>query len=189
MATRLETVIETERLILRVPRADDLDGYVELMTDEEAARYIGKVQAPPVIWRGLAVMAGSWLLSGFGMFSVIEKTSGRCVGRIGPWQPLGWPGTEVGWGVIRSVWGKGYAYEASVAAMDFAVDVLGWSDIIHSIHPDNTRSRNLAARLGSVNRGPGRLPAPYEDDPIDIWGQTAAQWKARPSAGSGRREP
>jgi RimJ/RimL family protein N-acetyltransferase len=71
MATRLETVIETERLILRVPRADDLDGYVELMTDEEAARYISKVQAPPVIWRGLAVMAGSWLLSGFGMFSVI----------------------------------------------------------------------------------------------------------------------
>jgi len=65
--------------------------------------------------------------------------------------------------------------------MDFAVDVLGWSDIIHSIHPDNTRSQNLAARLGSVNRGPGRLPAPYENDPIDIWGQTAAQWKARPS--------
>jgi RimJ/RimL family protein N-acetyltransferase len=66
---------------------------------------------------------------------------------------------------------------ASVAAMDFAVDVLGWSDIIHSIHPDNTRSQTLAARLGSVNRGPGRLPQPYESDPVEIWGQTSAQWK------------
>jgi RimJ/RimL family protein N-acetyltransferase len=179
MVTRLETVIETEHLILQVPRANDLDGFVELMTDEEAARFIGKVQPPPVVWRGLAVMAGSWLLNGFGMFSVREKASGRWVGRVGPWQPWGWPGTEVGWGVIRSMWGKGYAHEASVASMDFAVDVLGWSDIIHSIHPDNTRSRNLAARLGSVNRGPGRLPAPYENDPIEIWGQTAAQWKAR----------
>ena len=177
MTTRLDTVIETERLVLRVPRAADLEGLVELMTDEEAARYIGKAQPPPVIWRGLAMMAGSWVVSGFGMFSVIEKASGRWVGRVGPWQPLGWPGTEVGWGVIRSVWGKGYAYEASVAAMDFAVDVLGWSDIIHSIHPDNTRSQTLAARLGSVNRGPGRLPQPYESDPVEIWGQTSAQWK------------
>lgn len=187
MATRVDTVIETERLILRVPRTDDLDGFVELMTDEEAARYIGKVQAPPVVWRGLAVMAGSWLLNGFGMFSVIEKASGRCIGRVGPWHPLGWPGTEVGWGVIRSVWGQGYAYEASVASMDFAVDVLGWTDIVHTIHPDNRRSQNLAARLGSVNRGPARLPAPYENDPVDIWGQTAAQWKARAVPASSAR--
>jgi RimJ/RimL family protein N-acetyltransferase len=177
MTTRLDTVIETERLVLRVPRATDLEGLVELMTDEEAARYLGKAQPPPVIWRGLAMMAGSWVISGFGMFSVVEKASGRWVGRVGPWQPLGWPGTEVGWSMIRSVWGKGYAYEASVAAMDFAVDVLGWSDIIHSIHPDNTRSQTLAARLGSVNRGPGQLPQPYESDTVEIWGQTSAQWK------------
>ena len=77
MTTRLDTVIETERLVLRVPRATDLEGLVELMTDEEATRYLGKAQPPPVIWRGLAMMAGSWVVSGFGMFSVIEKASGR----------------------------------------------------------------------------------------------------------------
>jgi RimJ/RimL family protein N-acetyltransferase len=185
MPTRLDTVIETERLILRVPLASDLDGFVQLMTDEEAARYIGKAQPAPVVWRGLAVMAGSWVVNGFGMFSVIEKATGRWVGRVGPWQPLDWPGTEIGWGIIRGEWGKGYAYEASVAAMDFAVDELAWTDIIHSIHPENTRSQHLAARLGSVNRGPGRLPPPYEHDPVDIWGQTAAQWKARPVVSTG----
>ena len=36
--TRLNTVIETERLVLQVPRADDRDDFVELMTDDEAAR-------------------------------------------------------------------------------------------------------------------------------------------------------
>ena len=41
---------------------------------------------------------------------------------------------------------------ASVAAMDFAVNVLGGATFIHSIHPDNTRSQTIAARLGSVNR-------------------------------------
>ena len=108
----------------------------------------------------------------------IEKTSGRWVGRVGPWQPYGWPGPEVGWGVIREVWGAGYAFEAAVASMDFVVEVLGWTGIIHSIHPDNVRSQRLAQRLGSVNRGAGRLPPPYEQDPVDIWGQTAAEWKA-----------
>ena len=81
--------------------------------------------------------------------------------------------------MIREVWGKGYAFEASVASMDFAVDVLGWSDIIHSIHPNNVASQKLAQRLGSTNRGPGRMPPPYENDPVDLWGQTDAEWKAR----------
>jgi RimJ/RimL family protein N-acetyltransferase len=65
--------------------------------------------------------------------------------------------------------------------MDYAVDVLGWTDIIHSINPDNLPSQKLAARLGSVNRGPGRMPPPYENDPVDLWGQTAAEWRARRS--------
>ena len=45
-------------------------------------------------------MAGSWALNGFGMFSVIEKASGLWLGRIGPWRPDGWPGNEVGWGLV-----------------------------------------------------------------------------------------
>jgi RimJ/RimL family protein N-acetyltransferase len=63
--------------------------------------------------------------------------------------------------------------------MDFAVDVLGWTDIIHSIHPDNVNSQKLAARLGSTNRGPGQMPPPYQNDPSDLWGQTAEEWKAQ----------
>ncbi|WP_010184248.1 GNAT family N-acetyltransferase [Sphingomonas sp. PAMC 26605] len=46
---------------------------------------------------------------GFSMFSVIERKTGAWVGRIGPWQPEGWPGTEVGWGVAAAFAGKRYA--------------------------------------------------------------------------------
>ena len=72
--------------------------------------------------------------------------------------------------------GKGYALEAAVATMDYAFDVLDWDDVIHSIDPDNAASKALAARLGSVNRGPGRLPAPFEASRVDIWGQTKSDW-------------
>jgi hypothetical protein len=37
----------------------------------------------------------------------------------------------------------------------------------------------VARRLGSVNRGAGRLPPPFEDHVVEIWGQTADQWRAR----------
>ncbi|MFZ5661432.1 MAG: hypothetical protein ACOY9B_01720 [Pseudomonadota bacterium] len=37
----LDIRIETERLILRVPRIEDFERYAELLGDEEAARYIG----------------------------------------------------------------------------------------------------------------------------------------------------
>jgi RimJ/RimL family protein N-acetyltransferase len=57
--------------------------------------------------------------------------------------------------------------------------VLGWSEVIHSIAPANTASQAVAARLGSRNRGPGRLPAPLDAHPIDIWGQTREEWFAR----------
>ena len=82
-------------------------------------------------------------------------------------------------GIAPQFAGKGYAYEATVATMDYVFDVLGWPDVIHTIDPDNIRSIALAKRLGSTNLGPTRLPEPYQDAPVDAWGQSAAQWRAR----------
>ena len=130
-------------------------------------------------WRQLCTSAGSWAVQGYGMFSVVETATGEWVGRIGPWQPADWPAPEVGWGIRTAFAGRGYAYEAAVASMDFVVDVLGWERIVHAIAPDNARSIALAQRLGSTNRGPTRLPPPYQDFPVDSWEQTADEWRAR----------
>jgi RimJ/RimL family protein N-acetyltransferase len=178
-------ILETERLFLRPPLAGDLDGWARLSGDEEAARFIGGIQPRAGAWRSMAAMAGSWALHGFGMFSVVEKASGRWIGRLGPWRPEGWPGTEIGWGLVRSAWGKGYAAEGAAAATDWAIGTLGWTDIIHCIDRANLPSIRLAERLGSRRRGPGRLPAPFSDAVIDIWGQSADEWRAR-RAGGGR---
>ena len=178
----MDLQIETERLILRPTQVEDLDGWTELMGDEEAARFIGGMQTRAGSWRGMMTMAGSWSLHGFAMFSMIEKESGHWVGRTGPWRPEGWPGTEVGWGVVRSAWGRGYATEAAVASIDWAFDHLGWSEVIHTINLDNIPSIKLAERLGSEHRGPSKLPAPFEHLPVDVWGQSREQWRARSTA-------
>ncbi|RDI99719.1 N-acetyltransferase [Dyella solisilvae] len=171
--------IETERLILRPTLAEDFEGWAALMADEENSRHIGGPQPRAVAWRGFLTMAGAWAIQGFGMFSVIEKSSGRWIGRLGPWQPEGWPGTEVGWGLLRDTWGKGYAPEGAIAAIHWAFDTLGWAEVIHTIAPDNTASQVVARKLGSTPRGPGKLPEPFQNIAVDIWGQTREEWRRR----------
>lgn len=169
-------ILETPRLILRPPLAADLDGYVELMSDDEHVRFIGGAAPPSMVWRQMMTVAGSWSLQGFGFFSVIEKDTGRWVGRLGPWFPHGWPQPEVGWSILPSEAGKGYVTEGSAAAIDWAFTHLGWDNVIHVIAPENIASQKVAARLGSGNLGPTQLPQPFQDLVVDAWGQTRNQW-------------
>ena len=154
----------------------DFEPWAAFAADENVMRTLGGVQHRSVAWRGLAGAAGSWALQGFGMFSVIERSSNRWLGRVGPLWLEGWPGTEVGWGLVHDAWGKGIATEAASACMDFVVDRLGWTEVIHCIESDNTASQNVARRLGSSILRPGKLPPPTELE-LDIWGQTDAQWR------------
>jgi len=174
-----ELRLETSRLVLRPPRADDLDAWAEMMLDEPSARFIGGTMPRAVCWRQLMTMIGAWHAQGFAMFSVIEKESGRWLGRVGPWQPEGWPGTEIGWAIVRQCWGRGYAGEAAAVATDWAFDTLGWANVIHSIAPANLSSQRVAQKLGSRNLGPGKLPPPFADDRVDLWGQSREEWRLR----------
>ena len=181
--TPLGPTLETPRLVLRPPLQEDFDAYAAMGQEEETRRYIGGLAPRQGAWRGLATVAGSWSLLGYSMFSVIEKETGRWIGRIGPWYPggesAGWPGPEIGWGLIAAAQGKGYAAEGSTATIDYAFDTLGWDHIIHCIHKDNAPSIRLAERLGSrLQRENIRLPPPI-DVLVDIYGQSRAEWRSR----------
>jgi RimJ/RimL family protein N-acetyltransferase len=177
--------LTTSRLLLRPIRRVDFDAWAALMADAQTTQYLGGSQSRATAWRGFMNVASAWHLDGFAMFSVIEKSTGRWVGRVGPSWPEGWPGSEISWAIRRDCWGCGYATEAAAATIDWAFTALGWSDVIHSISPGNVMSQAVARKLGSSNRGPGRLPPPYEHPAVDIWGQTRAQWYAASAA----REP
>ncbi|MDQ3234167.1 MAG: GNAT family N-acetyltransferase [Pseudobdellovibrionaceae bacterium] len=176
MAVVLGPTLLTDRLILRPPTYDDFDDWAAFAADEDVNRFLGGVQSRSAAWRGLATVTGAWALMGFSMFSVLERSTGQWIGRLGPWQPEGWPGTEIGWGLAREAWGQGYALEGTVAAMDWAFAELGWNEVIHCIDPKNTPSQSLARRLGSTLKGPVHLPPPMNTWPIEAWGQTKQEW-------------
>ena len=139
--------LETPRLILRVPQIGDFERYADMFADE-STHHIGGPLPRGDAWRRFLQMPGAWALQGFAMFAIEEKSTGLFMGQAGPWQPDGWPGTEVGYVLHPQAWGRGYATEACAAAMDWAFDVLGWTEVIHSISPTNTASQAVARRLG-----------------------------------------
>lgn len=175
----MDLVLETDRLILRPPRSEDLPDWTAMMADEEVARHIGGPHAQGAAWINMAVMAGSWMVSGFGNFSVLDKASGRFLGRAGPWRPVGWPGPEIGWAFRRDAWGQGYATEAAARTIDWAFATLGWSEIIHVIDEDNARSVAVARRLGSRLIGPHTLQLAAGDKVVSLYGQSRLDWETR----------
>jgi RimJ/RimL family protein N-acetyltransferase len=169
--------LKTERLILRPPAPEDFEPWAEFCADAEAHRFLGGALDRAAAWRNMCTVTGAWTVRGFSFFSVIEKASGRWIGRVGPWQPEGWPGTEVAYGLARAAWGKGYAHESAAAAMDWAFNHLGWSEVVHCIDRANEKSQRVAARLGARVLRQARLPALNWE--VDVWGQTREAWRAR----------
>lgn len=143
-------MLDTDRLILRMFRESDFDAYAEMCADPEVMRYIGDGQplSRYMAWRNLAMMIGHWSLRGYGLWAVEERSSGDFVGRVGFWNPDGWPGFELGWMLRRSFWGRGYATEGAKAALVFAFTRLEQPHVISLIHPENAASIRVAQRLG-----------------------------------------
>ena len=132
--------LETQRLILRGLCEEDLDAYAEMYGDSEVVRYIGsgKPLSRQQSWRSMAMMLGHWQLRGYGMWAVEERQSSEMIGRIGCWQPEGWPGFEIGWMLRRAYWGHGFATEGAKAAMDYAFGEMQKSHVMSLISPENS---------------------------------------------------
>ncbi len=156
--TWVRTVIPelaTPRLRLRGFRPDDAEPYIAMMMDREVSRYLGDLHPLSRVdaWRQLALMIGHWTLRGFGIWAVEERASGEFIGRIGCFEPEGWPAFEIGYTLARSSWGKGYAKEGARAALTFARTELGRRDIVSLIRPANVASIRVATALGAVHDG------------------------------------
>jgi len=147
--------LASQRLLLRMFRESDLDAYAEMCGDPDVMRFIG--DGHPLTraeaWRNMALLVGHWQLRGFGLWAVEERCTGLLAGRVGCWQPEGWPGLEIGWALRRGFWRRGYATEAALTALDYAFARLGQTHVISLIHPENGPSIAVALRLGMRMEG------------------------------------
>ena len=153
--------IETDRLVLSLPGPEDYRLLRDLVADPEVHRHLGPRPEDPTTDMFSRAMraAGSWQLYGFGLFLAFEKVGGAFVGQLGIFRSMRGFGkgmddvAEAGWIVAREHWGKGYAREAMLAALDWfdathGIGTQGIGRIVCMIEPENTASVTLAGRLG-----------------------------------------
>lgn len=137
----------TERLILRMPQIQDFDHHVDFHASPRAF-FEGGAKSRMAAWHIWAGDVAVWNLRGYGAFTV--TMDGAFVGEVGIYHPDHFPGPEFGWMVTAEVEGKGVAFEAATAALDWVRDTFDWSKITSIIEPANTRSIALGLRLGGV---------------------------------------
>jgi RimJ/RimL family protein N-acetyltransferase len=145
-------VLETARLRLRMFREDDFEAYARICADPAVMRYLahGTPLTRADAWRQMAMILGHWTLRGYGMWAVEERATGTLLGRIGLFNPEGWPALELGWTLGRAHWGKGYATEGARRALHYAFAELGQRHIISLIRPGNEASIRVAERVGET---------------------------------------
>jgi RimJ/RimL family protein N-acetyltransferase len=138
----------------------------------------GKPLSRFAAWRAFAGIVGHWTLRGFGLFAVTERTSGAFVGRIGPWDPEGWPDFEIGWALRAECWGQGYATEAVKRCIEYAFTELDRTHLSSFIVPENTRSIRVAQRVGERFECETTLPH-LPDRKVLQYGLSRHDWHPR----------
>jgi len=148
-------VLQTDRLILRAPGAQDFESECRFYATGHAG-FVGGIKRPDEVWRALASVLGHWVMRGYGMWSVEDRANGAYVGMVGPCYPHGWPEPEAT--------GKGYAVKPP--RHHYAYEVLDWDTAISLIALENQPSAAVPKRLSAQYEGIYTHPG-YGD--MHIW--------------------
>ena len=176
MATRPPAASEltTPRLRLRRWRASDELPMAEINADPEVTRYLNRPVDPAASRMFLVDAEAHWDRHRCGIYAV-ETLGGPRRGVLLGFVGLAFPGylpafahrLELGWRLRREDWGRGYATEAASAVRDHAVEALGVHDLVSIIHPENERSRRVAAKLGMTVET--EVLNPRIDRLVEVW--------------------
>src|SRR4051794_36601659 len=105
-------MIETERLSLRPLTLADLDDVVAMHADPEVVRFLGRLDRKEATER-LTANERDWRVLGYGRLAILDRATGRFIGRAGLKYWPQFEETEVGWALTGDARGQGYATEAA----------------------------------------------------------------------------
>ena len=151
--------LHTARLTLRMPVLADFGPRAEFAGSARSVYEGGPINRNDA-WRVFASEVGQWPLTGYGPFSIADRTTGEYLEKAGVYHLQDYPEPELGWFVISEAEGHGIALEAARAVMVWVRKILDWDHIVSYIDPDNFRSIALGHRLGGVidRARPGQDP-------------------------------
>jgi [ribosomal protein S5]-alanine N-acetyltransferase len=145
--------VETERLYIRPYRTEDLEKSFNLMQDKELYKFLHFSVMSFEEYQGLF----QWLLHSYDSQGTDFKYSFAIFLR-GTEELIGWVGVgkldllewekEIYYLIGRSYWGKGYAYEAARAVVEYSFKTLGLNRLVAKVSPNNKASKRIIEKLG-----------------------------------------
>lgn len=152
--------IETDRLLLRSLRLEDVESEVSLWADPRVTEFMGGPRDAETVRRVLQEELDAPPAGPLGQWPVVDKLSGEFVGDCGLISKDIDGHSEVELVYVLSVhaWGQGYATEIGSALLRFALEELRQLRIVSLIDQDNVASKRVAEKLGMFREAMVKRP-------------------------------
>jgi RimJ/RimL family protein N-acetyltransferase len=135
-------VIETERLIIRAPRAHERPQMFALFSDPANERVSPDADAAQVWGWAYGVPWGVW-----------ERETGELVGDCSLHYDTTFAAWELSYGFRHDRWGRGYASEAARAVVRYGFQTMRVARIVADVDPANPASSRVLEKCGFVRMG------------------------------------
>ncbi|GAB5416568.1 MAG: GNAT family N-acetyltransferase [Crocinitomicaceae bacterium] len=142
--------LETERLLLRPFRIEDVPSWYIINKDPEITRYTGDggvVSKEEIERRIREHVLGDYSKYGFGRWAVVHKENDELIGFAGLKYMPDLDVVDLGYRFKQDYWGQGIATEASRASLKFGFETLGLTQIVAYILPENVGSEKVLKKL------------------------------------------
>lgn len=186
------SVLETSRLLLRVPRIEDMTWIAELADNRKVAEMTANIPHPYGMADAAAFVANLPGGRESATFAIFLKNDAAMNGdahlRIGPSIPVGMCGftqrgeeaPEIGYWLGETYWDRGIATEATRALIDHAFGDLGLDALTGSARVVNPASRRVLEKCGFQWTGVGlaRVRAIGASVPVDRFRLERRLWSS-----------
>jgi len=145
-----QSVLETERLVLRRLQVSDVDALVSLWCDPDVTEFMGGARDAERLRLLFLEGAADPFAEIYDLWPLIEKASGTVIGHCGLLDKTvdGCQEIELVYVIEKDSWGQGYATEIARALRDHAFMALGLTRLISLIEPRNAASERVAQKVG-----------------------------------------
>jgi RimJ/RimL family protein N-acetyltransferase len=179
-------VLETERLVLRAPRAEDAQAMASLVNDRRIAENTARIPHPYTLTDAETFIASANTAAGQRAFLITSRDGGilgGCgVGTVRSTIP------EIGYWLGVAFWARGYATEAARAVIDHAFTDLGHERLEAGARVSNPGSRRVLEKCGFqwTHVGLYRVRALNSSVPVDRFRLDRGLWASRRNWGKVR---
>ncbi len=161
--------IETERLILRSWKSEDLPLFVKMNKDRRVMRYFPAILTEKETESFYFRIQSEFDRNGWGLYAVALKSTGQFIGYVGLHE-IGFdadftPGVEIGWRLEADYHNRGLATEAAKAAIELA-RLKGIKRLYSFTAKKNIPSERVMQKIGMTKVGEFEHPNLPEDSPL-----------------------